>query len=219
MHRRRWPTKCPECGTEIGDHVAFCPTCGRQVRAAPHRSEYVAPVHLAAARKTGEKRDLALLISLVVVLVVVMPLVLAMILYIGIIGFGGTEVEPVTTDLTRTAEAGGYRFTFGLFTSRTEWEDIDIVLSGGSSSVFWSPATSALEGSSPTTFEFAPISLDSMTVYCNVTDLHGNGWVGEGDYFTIETGGEHTFVSGVDYTVLIIHEPTGVISASDSFSA
>ncbi len=210
--------KCPDCGTEVGDQIPFCPRCGRQVRAAPHRSEYVAPAHVPSGHKAEGERGLALILVIIVVLIVVLPLVLAMIFYIGILGFGGLDAETVTTDLSMVTESGGYRFTFGAFTSQTEWSDIAIVLSDIESSVSWNPTTSDMKGVSPVVFEFGPTMLGNIAVFCNVTDMDGDGSVDEGDFFTIHTGSEAVFASGVEYTVLIVHETTGTLAASDSFS-
>jgi len=210
--------KCPDCGTEVGDQIPFCPRCGRQVRAAPHRSEYVAPAHVPSGHKAEGERGLALVLVIIVVLIVVLPLVLAMTFYIGILGFGGQDAEPVTTDLSMVTESGGYRFTFGAFTSQTEWSDIAIVLSDISSSVSWNPTTPDMKGVSPVVFEFAPTLLGNITVFCNVTDMDGDGSVDEGDFFTVHTGSEAVFASGAEYTVLIVHETTGTLAASDSFS-
>jgi hypothetical protein len=168
-------------------------------------------------RKDGE-RNLVVLIAVIVALVIILPLVLAMILYIGIIGFDTPDDRPVTTTLTRTFEGGAYSFTFGPFSTRTSWDDITIVLSDVSSTVSWSPDSSALEGDAPCVLEFIPMSLGTMTVFCNVTDSSGDGLVGAGDYFTVSTGSSPTFSSGVAYTVQIIHESTGTSAASNSFT-
>lgn len=202
----------------MGDQVAFCPSCGRQARAAPHRDEYVPPAHVPTVHRKDGERDLMVLIAVIVSLVVVLPLVLAMILYIGIIGFDTPDDQPVTTTLTRTVEAGTYRFTFGPFSERTSWDDITIVLSDMSSIVSWSPDSSALEGAPPCILEFLPMGLGAMTVFCNVTDSTGDGLVGAGDYFTLSTGSSPTFSATITYNVQIIHESTGTSAASNSFT-
>lgn len=211
--------KCPECGAEVGDQMVFCARCGRQVKAAPHPSGYLGPVLAPSGHRAKEEKSVLLLVVLVIVLMVLLPLVLLMILYIGILGFGGPEVQPVTTSLSTTAEAGGFRFTFGPFSTQTGWDDVTIILSDGSASVSWNPSSSELEGQSPAVYEFAPVALGNMTLFCNMTDADGDGQVEEGDYFTLTTGSAVRFSKSVSYTILVVHEPTDTLSTSISFSA
>lgn len=159
-----------------------------------------------------------MLIAVIVSLVVVLPLVLAMILYIGIIGFDSPQLQPVTTTLTQTFDGSAYKFTFGPFSSRTAWDDITITLSDGSSLVSWSPDSSALEGTPPCVLELFPESNGAVSVFCNITDLTGDGFVDAGDYFTISTGSYPTFSLGDTYTVMIIHASTGTLAATISFT-
>jgi len=215
--RRRWPVKCPECGAEVGDQMVFCTGCGRQVKAAPHPSGYLGPAHASVGHKTKEEKSALLLVVLVVVLMVLLPLALVLILYIGILGFGAPEVQPVTTTLTYVPTTGGFKFTLGSLSTETEWDDFTIVLSDGSGSVSWTPYSSGLDGQSPAVLEFAPIALGDLTLFCNVTDLDGNGQADPGDYFTLTTGSIDHFSTEVSYTVLLVHEPTESLSASTSF--
>ncbi|MDH3365499.1 MAG: hypothetical protein OEM29_05810 [Thermoplasmata archaeon] len=53
------------------------------------------------------------------------------------------------------------------------------------------------------------------TFYVAVTDLSGNGVVTNGDCFTI-TG---DFTSGTQYTVILIHEPSGGQMVQQSWTA
>lgn len=198
--------------------MAFCPGCGRQVRASPHRSEYVAPAHVPSGRRTGGEKSVAPFISLIIILIVTLPLLLFTMLYLGVIGDDSSEPEQVTTELTVSPESNGFRLTFGPFSTQTEWDDIVLVLSGDSSSVSWGPPTSALEGPAPAVLEFAPDLLGSITVFCNVTDVDGDGWIDDGDFFTIQTGSEHRFSSDTEYSLLVAHERLGTLAASVSFS-
>lgn len=211
--------KCPECGAEVGDQMVFCARCGRQVKAAPHPSGYLGPAHVPSGHKTTGERSALLLVVLVIVLMVMLPLVLLMILYVGILGFGGPDVQPVTTSLSTEAELGGFRFTFGSFSTQTGWDDVTIVLSDGQASVSWTPSSSELEGQPPLVYEFAPVALGNMTLFCNVTDADGDGQADEGDYFTLTTGSVGQFSASVSYTILVVHEPTDTLSTSISFSA
>jgi len=60
-----------------------------------------------------------------------------------------------------------------------------------------------------------PQMLEMTTFYVAVTDLSGNGVVTNGDCFTI-TG---DFTSGTQYTVILIHEPSGGQMVQQSWTA
>ena len=51
--------------------------------------------------------------------------------------------------------------------------------------------------------------------YVNVTDMGGNGYMDNGDYFTI-TG---TFASGTSYIVTLMYEPTDGQMVSHTWTA
>ena len=49
----------------------------------------------------------------------------------------------------------------------------------------------------------------SLQVWCNATDLAGNGRVNGEDFFKFTTASEATFGASTTYTVTIMFEPTG----------
>ena len=60
--------------------------------------------------------------------------------------------------------------------------------------------------------------LGSLSIYCNVTDLIGNGYVNQGDYFTFTTPSSSTFAPYTTYTVTIMHDPTAAETCHTSFA-
>jgi hypothetical protein len=58
--------------------------------------------------------------------------------------------------------------------------------------------------------------LGSLDVYMNVTDLAGNGYVNQGDSFTLTTGGG-VFSNAVTYELFIMYDPMGAVITSITF--
>ncbi len=113
-----------------------------------------------------------------------------------------------TSVLTKSTVSSGLKLTFAAPMSvDTQWDDITILLSDGTNTVQWSPATASLSGGIACMQLLGAEALGSLTVYCNVTDLAGNGYVNQGDYFVLTTGGG-SFSSVTTYTVTIMYDPT-----------
>jgi len=115
--------------------------------------------------------------------------------------------ETPTSALTKTAVTSGLKLTFAPMSVDTQWDDITILLSDGTNTVQWSPATANLDNSTTAKELLGAETLTSLSVYCNVTDLAGNGYVNLGDYIVLTTGGG-SFALSTTYTVTIIHDPT-----------
>lgn len=112
-----------------------------------------------------------------------------------------------TSALTKSIVSSGVKLTFAPMSVDTQWDDITILLSDGTNTVQWSPATASLSSGVASMQLCGAGTLGSLTVYCNVTDLAGNGYVNQGDYIVLTTGGG-SFSSATTYTVTIMYDPT-----------
>ena len=66
------------------------------------------------------------------------------------------------------------------------------------------------------TTEFGPMTLGSLTVFLNVTDLAGNGLTNLADFFTFTTSGGK-FNPARDYIVTLIYKPTLDVIVQSAF--
>jgi flagellin-like protein len=141
------------------------------------------------------------------ILMVAITVVLAAVLYVMVLGFGGTSTQTPTSSLTKSTVTSGVKLTFAPVSVDTQWSDVTILLSDGTNTVQWATVTTDLDDGTTTKDEFTVVTLGALSVYCNVTDLAGNGYVNQGDYFVLTTGGG-SFSSATTYTATIMHDPT-----------
>lgn len=134
----------------------------------------------------------------------------ATVLYVLTLGHVFVTPGPPTSSLTKTTVDYGVKLTFASISDNTPWSEVTIVLQGSNgNAVSWSPMTADLDGGSPTQKSFAPVALGSIAnVWCNVTDLAGNGNVNRGDCLTLATSSAASFSASTTYTVTILHKPT-----------
>ena len=141
------------------------------------------------------------------ILMVAITVVLAAVLYVMVLGFGGTSSQTPTTSLSKESITSGWKFKFAPVSVDTQWSDVTVQLSDGTNTVQWIPATTDLDNGTTAKSILGSEDLDGLTVFCNITDLAGNGYVNQGDFLAITTGGT-AFSSATTYTVTIMHDPT-----------
>ncbi len=194
---------CPRCGAGILDGARFCGRCGLQFGTPQSMSEQI------RTKPAKDNRDVKIIV-LVVVLVVVVQFVLPVILYIMVLGFGGTSTDGPSTFLTQSTITNGKKFTFSPMTSDTTWGDVTIVLSDGVYAVSWSPSTIDLDNG--TTAKWNSVARASnlipLKVNLSIVDLAGNGQINQGDYFTLTLGPGQTYSATTIYDVSIMYDPT-----------
>jgi flagellin-like protein len=145
------------------------------------------------------------------ILMVAITVVLAAVLYVMVLQFGGTSTQAPTTSLAKKTPAPSYgvKYEFVAPSKTTSWDEITIQLSDGTSTVQWQPVKADLSSTSGTKIKaFTPVSLGTLTVWCNITDLIGNGNLNGGDLFTFTTGSAAPFATSGTYTINIIYDPT-----------
>ncbi|MFH1578928.1 MAG: hypothetical protein ABIE25_02075 [Thermoplasmatota archaeon] len=130
---------------------------------------------------------------------------------------GGYSEVVASTPHCNLIKKGPIGFTFiisSMSSNSTTWSDVGILLSGDNFSrpgLFWNPTKEALWNSSggmtTETIESPGVVEGGMSISCSVTDILGNGFVGNEDYFTliIESG---SFEAGSSYEVALEYQPT-----------
>ena len=223
--------RCVACGRGLAWDANVCPYCGRDYR-FPHpmtlREEPVSTgmkvllylvsflVPLAGFvigaiyyTKEGEEyKRIGKFCIILAILSVLLSIGMAALLYATVISFARDDIHdtPVSV-LMRTTITSGYKFAFLPLSADASWSEVTIILSDGSYAAQWNPATGQLVGDYIEVSELGYRMLGDMAVWCNVTDLAGNGAVNNGDYFTLTTS-SFGFESGTTYTVTVMYEPT-----------
>lgn len=210
-------TRCPDCHHEIGDEMVFCPHCGREVRASAHRPGYLAPTGPVSVPRHKEDTNILVIVVLVVAILVLLPVFLAMILYVGVLEFGSDQRTTPQALLTAQTVTWGKKFSVVSITTTTSWNDVEIAISEDDVSAVWSPLSTSLAGGATAVASLGQRTLGTLTLWCNVTDLAGNGMIDVGDSFTMTTVGSATFSASTAYTVWLLYEPTSVRMAQVSF--
>ncbi len=146
-----------------------------------------------------------MIVVVVIVAIILITVVLSAVLYVMTMGFHSPSIGPYSV-LTKSTVTDGVELTFAPVTVDTQWSDITVLLSDGTNTVQWSPATTDLVHWTTVKVLMGAQTLTSLSVYCNVTDNAGNGYINGGDYFTLTTGGG-SFSSATTYTCTIIYEP------------
>ena len=190
---------CKGCGRQITDESVFCQYCGHSI------TGQMRPAQQPAQAKSG--MSIAMIVVVVVIAFTLITVILAAVLYVMVLGFGGTSAQTPESFLTKSTVSSGLELSFGPVSADMQWSDVTILLSDGTSTVHWSPATTSLDNATTSKQLLWACTLGSLTVYCNVTDLAGNGYVNQGDYFALTTGGG-SFSVATTYTCTIMYDPT-----------
>jgi flagellin-like protein len=153
------------------------------------------------------------------ILLVAITVVLAATLYYMVIGFGGDTASniPPVGDFTMDTMSDGMKFTFTQFSRDTVWGDISIIFSDGTNiTTYNNITTAAMATGDPVVVQFGSHVVGPLTVFLNITDMVGNGYVNGGDFFTLTTSGGN-FSNIVTYDVIIIHNPSDSRIVADTF--
>lgn len=135
------------------------------------------------------------------------------------LSFGGALMTPsavmVSTDIDN-----GVKLTISSVSGHIHWWDAKIVLTDQTDMENWTPTDPGLTnlpGESGTITEgLGSNVLGSATIWCNVTDLDGNGIIDPGDFFTLTTS-LSTFFFTTHCTAHLLYEPTGEYMCYVSF--
>ena len=142
------------------------------------------------------------------ILMVAITVVLAAVLYVMVLGFGGTSAQTPAATYSKATITNGEKITIVSITKTdVPWDDVKIQLSNDTVVIEWSP-TKAFQ-SSVTGHAYAATTLTGMSVVLTVYDVSGNGYVSGTDYFTVTTAAAPGFYSGSTYSAVLLYEPSG----------
>jgi hypothetical protein len=133
-------------------------------------------------------------------------------------GTGGSGTPSIQiTQRTAISSPDGYKFALTAPTTEVAWTDLTIILQTGALSATWSTATqAALTGTGVQIQELGiQTSITSSNFFANITDMGGNGYINNGDYFTL-TG---SFADSTSYTVTLMYEPVDGQMVSQTWTA
>jgi flagellin-like protein len=144
------------------------------------------------------------------ILMVAITVVLAAVLYVMVLGFGGTSTQTPAATYQKNTIANGQKITIVSITKTdVPWDDVKIQVSDGTNIAQWSP-TKAFQSSTVGHNYSTQTTLTGLTVCVWITDVSGNGYVSGTDYFTVFTyGGATGFSSGTQYSAVLLYEPSG----------
>ncbi len=142
------------------------------------------------------------------ILMVAITVVLAAVLYVMVLGFGGTSTTTPAATYSKATITYGQKITIISITKTdVPWDDVKIQLSDGTTIVQWSPAKANQLTS--TAYNYSTNTVGGVAVNCVLTDVSGNGYVSGTDYFTLKYWGATAFSSTTTYTAVLLYKVTG----------
>jgi hypothetical protein len=121
------------------------------------------------------------------------------------------EPQPPTDKMYVSTGWNDVLCTFSSQSSDISWDYIQVTLSDGHNSTSWQPLSAHLIGAGPVIMQIPAASLGDLMVWCNVTDMGGDGILGSGDSVYLSTSLDRTFSSSVEYTVSILLPSQGQV--------
>ena len=145
------------------------------------------------------------------ILMVAITVVLAAVLYVMVLGFGGTTSHTPVATYSKNTIANGQKITIVSITKTdVPWDDVKIQVSDGTNIAEWNTTKAAVIAAGTAAVNLTTQSLGSLTVCVVLTDVSGNGYVSGTDFFTAFTyGGATGFASGTQYSAVLLYEPSG----------
>lgn len=134
--------------------------------------------------------------------------------------FAITNPHPLVTPhatLSKATITDGKKFTFISVNMSLSWDNVTLVLSDGTEKPAWQPSSAALSGAMGAHSALGSHSINGATVWCNATDLSGNGLVNSGDYFTLTWSSMYPLPAD-PYSVFVLFFPNSMEIASISFT-
>lgn len=150
------------------------------------------------------------------ILMVAITVVLAAVLYVMVLGFGGTGEQTPTASLTKETVTGGVKLTFTAVSPETLWTDLTVLLTDGTDTVSWTNLTNTDLDDDPgdmQNYGAKTLTTAAVAVTLKVTDQAGNGYANGGDYFTLVA----TFAANTDYTLSVVYDPNGATMCDFEF--
>jgi predicted RNA-binding Zn-ribbon protein involved in translation (DUF1610 family) len=224
---------CVSCGRSIAWNANVCPYCGKDYRIQAYAQPpqplissgvrvllYIISVLIPFAgiiigaiyytKPEEEYKHVGKICLVIGVVMTVLSVGLSVLLYVMVLGFGGTTSTPGIMVTRKSSVPDGFKIEFSAPTSEISWSDVAIQLSDGWHTVSWTNTTTkSLTGTSPPeVWHYGHAQdLGTLSVFLNVTDLAANGRMNIGDYITLTTSGLE-FSPSTTYTLTLLYEPT-----------
>lgn len=143
------------------------------------------------------------------ILMVAITVVLAAVLYVMVLGFGGTSQTTPAATYQKTTITNGQKISIVSITKTdVSWDDVKVQLSDGTNFAEWDPVATQLTSTGAISANYSVDTLGALSVCAVVFDISGNGLVSGSDYMNLFTYGGATGFSG-SYTAVLIYVPTG----------
>jgi flagellin-like protein len=145
------------------------------------------------------------------ILMVAITVVLAAVLYVMVVGIGGTSSHTPIAAYSKNTITNGQKITIVSITKTdVPWDDVKIQVSDDTNIAGWSTTKAAVIAAGKATVNLTTQSLGNLTVCVILTDVSGNGYVSGSDYFTVFTyGGATGFSSSTQYSAVLLYKITG----------
>jgi hypothetical protein len=180
--------KCRACGHENPPNTKVCPKC----------------------RSSLKPR--ALILGVVVVVTLVLIVTAGYAVLVGVLrGDPPLDTTPAATYSTIMWRDMVRATVSTISKTDVPWSDVIINLTDGNGWVEWSPMTDDLDNGSITAVNLTStgaVALGDVCVYCWVSDISGDGYVGVWDFVQVVAAGDIGF-SPTTYTMALVYEPTG----------
>lgn len=133
--------------------------------------------------------------------------------------FNLTNPHPIITPsatLWKSSLSDGKKIQFLTTNMTFSWDNTSLVLRSGANSASWQPTSAGLTAQASATSALGSHAVGIATVWCNASDLLGNGLVNPGDFFTFRWSTMYPLTNPC--TVSVVFEPSGLEIASISFA-
>jgi hypothetical protein len=222
-------SRCASCGASVDSRASRCPSCGgptQRSRYEPPREElgetsrivayllsffvpflgfFIGGLLLLAGGEDNKRTGGACMVMATLPTLLSLSALSLLISPSGIFGNQPQgEPQPPADKMYVSTGWNDVLCTFSSQSLDMSWDYIQVTLSDGRNSTSWQPLSADLLGPGPVTMQIPPATLGDLVVWCNVTDMGGDGILGSGDSVYLSTSLDHTFSSGVEYTISIL---------------
>jgi len=94
----------------------------------------------------------------------------------------------------------------GLWSPSVGWSDVTLMLTDGTSYVYWAPGRDDLRGGIVTEMTYEARTLGETNISCTIIDFYGNGYVDPGDMVTLSAADDTSFSPDIIYTLFVMYD-------------
>ena len=154
------------------------------------------------------------------ILMVAITVVLAAVLYVMVMGFGGSTNSTPTGSFTSVATGTTTaKVNIGVISPKTTYANCKITLIDNTAATAVS-VSGAMSARTTTAVTINGFNAGSYTTASTATNLGGDGDINSGDYITLTYGAVNVgLLAGHSYTMTLLYVPTGGSICSTTFTA